>query len=106
VSKVVSRLLTRFLKGWLNRLNDYKWFPVLLFGLLLGLSFCRSSKVRENRQAEFFLTQILDSASLEKTEQESVWRDVFSTLSLTEISGQLDVVKRSCYCVIEGVGVG
>ena len=84
----------KFLKGWLNRLNDYKWFPVLLLSLLLGLSSCRSSKVRENRQAEFSLTQTLDSASSEKTERKSVWRDVFSTLSLTEVSGQLDVVKR------------
>jgi lysozyme family protein len=49
----------RFLKGWLNRLNDFRWIPVV--ALFCGMLSCRASKVevreegyrvKEERQTE------------------------------------------------------
>jgi lysozyme family protein len=50
----------RFLKGWLNRLEDFKWIPVLLL-LLLPCSCKTSQKESKSRQ---FATETRDSLAV------------------------------------------
>ena len=85
----------KFLRGWLNRLSDYKWFPVLLIACVFALSSCRSVKVEENRKTGFHQSRITDSVSSEKIAQESILKDIFSTFTVAEEQNDIEILKRT-----------
>lgn len=83
----------KFLKGWLNRLNDCKWFPIALLVLILGFSSCRSAKVLENREMQYVSVEKVDSFRMERTFRESESKDVSSTIKSMERQGEVEILK-------------
>jgi hypothetical protein len=65
----------RFLKGWLNRLNSFKWIPVLLcFGLFPG---CKTADKTVKNRMETSTQMKMEMGTTEKIEQEiKQWENI------------------------------
>ena len=85
----------KFLKGWLNRLKDYRWLPVVLLALLLGFSSCRTGTIAEKRETAGHIVEETDSLVRENVKRTSFQESVFSQLSILQKTSELRIEKRT-----------